>query len=180
VLYADGNAAAASALLAASVALDDAALAREALASFERVLLGCYKPGGGVAHQPDGRVRGLLGDQVAAITALLDAHDLTEGEPYQMMAEEIGHYVVGELADEADGGLFDRTARADDVGLLRLRRKPFAANADAAIALSRLQQVSREYDFSMAAAGALSTAARQAPRQGPLAAHYVLAARLLR
>jgi uncharacterized protein YyaL (SSP411 family) len=179
-LYADGNAVAASALLAAAGALDDPELAREALASFERVLLACYRPGDGLAHQPGGAVRGLLADQIAAVTALLDAHDLTDGEPYRMMAEEIGHYAVHALADEAEGGFFDRAARPDDVGLLRLRRKPFAGNAEAAVALSRLQQVSREYDFSTAAVGALLAAQRQAARQGPLAAHYVLAARLLR
>jgi uncharacterized protein YyaL (SSP411 family) len=182
VLYADANAAAASALLRTAAALDDDELAREALASFERVLLACYTPGGGLAHYVDaaGGLRGLVRDQVAAIGALLDAHDLTDGEPYYMMAEEIGHYLVREMADGDDGGFFDRAARADDIGLLRVRRKPFAANAEAAVALSRLQRVSREYDFAPHAAGALLAAGRQASRQGPLAAQYVLAARQLR
>lgn len=180
VLYADGNGAAASALLKASAALEDDALVREALASFERVLLGCYKPGHGVSHQPDSPIRGLLGDQVSTIAALLDAHDLTDGEPYQMMAEELGHFTVRVLADEAGGGFFDRAMRADDVGLLRQRRKPFAGNADAALALARLQRGSREFDFAAPAAGALLSAGRQAAGQGPLAAHYVLAARQLR
>lgn len=179
-LYADANASAATALLAAAAALGDSALVREALASFERVLLACYKPGGGLAHEPDGDVRGLLADQVAAVAALLDAHDVTDAEPYQMMAEEIGHYAVRTLWDESGGGFFDRGVRDDDIGLLRWRRKPFAANADAAIAFARLQRVSREFDFAPYAAGALRAAARQVSRQGPLAAHYVLAARQLR
>jgi uncharacterized protein YyaL (SSP411 family) len=97
-----------------------------------------------------------------------------------MMAEEIGHYLVRELWDEAAGGFFDRPSRADDIGLLRTRRKPFAANAEAAIALTRLQRVSREYDFSRHARGALLAASRQAARQGPLAAQYLLAARQVR
>ena len=179
VLYADANAAAASALLKASSALGDSALGQEALASFERVLLGCYRPGAGLAHYVSGddAVRGLLGDQVMALAALLEAHDLTDGEPYQMMAEEIGHYLVREMWDEASGGFVDRSARADDIGLLRTRRKPFVLNAEAATALVRLQRVSREYDFSRHARGALLAAAREARTQGPLAAHYVLAAR---
>ena len=179
VLYADANAAAASALLNAASALGDEELAREALASFERVLLGCYRPGAGLAHYVSGgdAVRGLLGDQVAAVTALLQAHDLTDGEPYQMMAEEIGHYLVREMWDEAAGGFFDRSSRDDDIGLLRTRRTPFVLNAEAAIALARLQRVSREFDFAAYARGALAAAAREARTQGPLAAHYVLAAR---
>jgi len=182
VLYADANAAAAAALLRAAATLGDSALGREALASFERVLLGCYRPGSGLAHYVSGDdvVRGFLGDQVGAIDALLDAHDLTDAEPYQMMAEEIGHYLVGTLWDAAAGGFFDRASRADDIGLLRTRRKPFVLNAEAAIALSRLQRISREYDFSLHAQGALAAAARQARAQGPLAAHYVLAARQVR
>jgi uncharacterized protein YyaL (SSP411 family) len=179
VLYADANAAAAVALLKAATALGDSALGREALASFERVLLGCYRPGAGLAHHlgDADAVRGLIGDQVGAVAALLDAHDLTDGEPYQMMAEEIGHYLVREMWNEQDGGFFDRSARDDDIGLLRTRRTPFVHNAEAAVALSRLQRISREFDFSQHAAGALRAAARQAPRQGPLAAHYILAAR---
>jgi uncharacterized protein len=179
VLYADANALAASAPLRSAAALDDSALAREALASFERVLLGCYRPGAGLAHYVSSgeAVRGLLADQVAAIGALLDAHDLTDAEPYQMMAEEIGHALVRDLSDEAAGGFFDRASHDDDIGLLRSRRKPFVLNAEAAMALSRLQRVSREFDFSSHAHGALQTAARLAPAQGPLAAHYVLAAR---
>ena len=180
MLYADANATAASALMKAASLLGDQDLAREALASFERVLLGCYKPGAGLAHDPEGGVRGLLGDQVAAIAALLDAHDLTGAEPYQMMAEEIGHYTAHQLADADGGGFFDRATQPDDIGLLRTRRIPFVANAEAAVALARLQRISREFDFAAHAAGALLAAGRQAGRQGPLAAHYVLAARQLR
>jgi uncharacterized protein YyaL (SSP411 family) len=181
VLYAGANAAAAAALLRTAAALGGATLVQEALTSFERVLLGCYRPGAGLAHQPDDpdAVRGLLGDHVVAIGALLDAHDLTGAEPYQMMAEELGHYLVRDLWDEAGGGFFDRAPRADDIGLLRTRHKPFVPNADAAVALSRLHRVSREFGFARYAAGAGLAARRQASRQGPLAAHYVLAARHL-
>jgi uncharacterized protein YyaL (SSP411 family) len=109
VLYADANANATGALLAAAVALGSRELARDALASFERVTLVCYKPGAGLAHYFDGaaRVRGLLNDQVAAIAALLDAHAVTEGEPYRMMAEELGLFIVRELQDPG-GGFLDR------------------------------------------------------------------------
>jgi uncharacterized protein YyaL (SSP411 family) len=178
-LYVDANAAAASALFAAASTLGDASLARDTLASFERVLLACYRPGHGLAHE-EGGVRGLLSDQGAAIAALLDAHDLTGADPYGMMAEEVGHFLVAQLADSTGGGFFDRAASADDIGLLRQKRKPFVANAEVAVALARLQRVSREFDFAPHAAGALLAAGRQVHGQGPLAAHYVLAARQLR
>jgi uncharacterized protein YyaL (SSP411 family) len=130
-------------------------------------------------------VRRLLADQVAAIGALLDAHDVSDGEPYRMMAEELAHVAVRDLWDQRDGGFFDRAAEPDDVGLLRSRRKPFVGNADAAAALARLARLEQRKGFPDPAAfrphaeRALATAARQAPRQGPLAAHYALARRLL-
>ncbi|HYT73533.1 MAG TPA: hypothetical protein VEL79_02185, partial [Vicinamibacterales bacterium] len=181
VLYADTNAAAAGALLSVAALMGDGALCQEALTSFERVVLACYKPGVGIAHYFDGaaRVRGLLADQVATILALLDAHDATEGEPYQMMAEELGHFIVRDMWDAETGGFFDRADSADDIGLLRTRRKPFVANAEAVQGLARLDRIGHEFDFRPHADGALHAAAREVNLHGPLAAHYLLARRCL-
>jgi len=173
VLYADGNAVASAALLAAATVLGDDGLGREALASFERVLLSCYRPGLGLAHYYDGaaHVRGLLADHVAAIGTLLDAHDASGSEPYRMMAEELSHVIIRDLWDVERGGFFDRAPAPDDVGLLRIRRKPLN-NAEAAIALDRA-------GFREHALGALRVAARQIEGQGPAAALYALARRQL-
>jgi uncharacterized protein YyaL (SSP411 family) len=181
MLYMDGNAKAAGALLGAAAILDDSALAREALASFERVILLCYKPGAGLAHYSDGvaRVRGLVGDQIYTAGALLDAHDVSALEPYKMMAEELTHVAVRELWDEAGGGFFDRAGHESDIGLLRTRRKPFVVNAEAASMLVRLERTSGDAGFHARAEGALRAASAQLAGQGPLAAHYVLGARQL-
>ena len=181
ILYMDANATAAGALLGAATVLDDSEMGREALTSFERVILLCYKPGAGVAHYSDGvaRVRGLLIDQVATIGALLDAHDVSALEPYKMMAEELAHVAVRELWDDAGGGFFDRAANESDIGLLRTRRKPFIANAEAASLFARLERTCNEASFHARAEGALHAAAAQLAGQGPLAAHYVLGARQL-
>lgn len=187
VLYADGNAAAAGALLGAATVLDDSTIAQEALASFERVILLCYKPGAGVAHYFDGaaHVRGLLADQVAVIDGLLDAYDVSDLEPYRMMAEELGHIIVRDMWDTQHGGFYDRMPEPADVGLLKMRRKPFLGNADAAAALARLSRLEPRKGFPDPATfrahaqGALAVAAQQVDGQGPLAAHYALARRLL-
>jgi len=188
VLHMDANAVAAGALLGAAAVLEDSELGREALASFERVLLLCYKPGLGVAHYFDGtaRVRGLLGDHLATIAALLDAHDVSGGEPYRMMAEELAHLCVRDMWDGASGGFFDRTGGPDDIGLLKSRRKPFVENADAALAFMRLSRLDKRKGFPDPAefrghvAGALQAAAAQLDGQGPRAAHYALARHELR
>jgi len=181
MLYMDGNAKAAGALVGAATVLDDSDLAREALASFERVILLCYKPGSGLAHYSDGvaRVRGLLADQIHTAGALLDAHDVSELEPYKMMAEELVRVALRDLWDEPAGGFFDRAAHASDIGLLRARRKPFVLNAEAASVLARLERTTGDPGFHARAKAALRAASAQLAGQGPLAAHYALGARQL-
>ena len=112
VLFTDWNAAMVSAALHAARVFDDDGLRQFALKSLERVLLACYKPGGGVAHYFDGeaRVRGLLGDQLAMIAASLDAFDVSNNIVYEMMAEELAHHAIRLMWDERDGGFLDRAA----------------------------------------------------------------------
>jgi uncharacterized protein YyaL (SSP411 family) len=181
IVYTDASAAASGALLTASAVLEDIEIGRDALQQLERVLLASYRPGGGVAHYLDGgpHVRGLLVDQVAMMHALLDAESAEAGEPYGMMAEELAHYVVRTMWDEADGGFFDRAHDTAEVGLLRERRKPFTMNADAARALGRVARTSGDAEFRTRAETALRGIAADATAHGPLAAHYVMAMREL-
>jgi uncharacterized protein YyaL (SSP411 family) len=181
VLYADANAAMVSAALQAADVFADDGLRDFALKSFERVLLACYKPGAGVAHWFDGQpgIRGLLTDQFAMAAASLDAFELTDNIVYEMMAEELAHYAVRMMWDEAGGGFFDR---AEDpaqpgVGLMRRRLKPFDANCDLSRTLRRLAATSGNHDFSSFADRTLAAMEPVAAEQGPMAAHYLLAIR---
>jgi uncharacterized protein len=181
VLYASWNAAMVSSALGAARALDDPALAEFAVRSLERVLLGCYSPGAGVAHYLDDGpgARGLLADQFSMAAANLDAHTVTGNIVYEMMAEELAHYAVRTMWDDEKGGFFDR-AEPDEherVGLMRQRLKPFVANCDAARVLRRLATSSGDHDFTARADATLEAMAPMAASQGPLAAHYVLAMR---
>jgi uncharacterized protein YyaL (SSP411 family) len=181
MVYTDASALASGALLDASEMLQLPDIARDALEQLERVLLSSYRPGQGVAHYVDGtpQVRGLLIDQVSAIHALLDAHTAAGDEPYGMMAEELAHYMLRTMWDDESGGLFDRAPDEAEVGLLRARRKPFIANADAARALARVAHVSDAEEFRQRAEATLRTIAPAARDHGPLGAHYVMAVREL-
>jgi uncharacterized protein YyaL (SSP411 family) len=180
-LYADGNAAMASAALHAAGVFGDEGLRDFALKSLERVLLSCYRPGHGVAHDNDGHpgVRGLLNDQVLMAAACLDAHEVTENIVYEMMAEELMHFAVRTMWNDERGGFFDRAACSDDeaVGLMRTRLSPFVTNCDAAQLLYRLAATSGDHDFRTRADETLAAMAPLAADHGPLAAHYVLAMR---
>ena len=180
-VYADTSATASAALLSASSALNDQELGRTALEQLERVLLTSYRPGKGIAHCTDGasRVAGLLADYVAVIHALLDAHQVSDAEPYEMLAQELAHYLLQTMWDGRSGGFFDRTHEPAELGLLRSPRKPFAVNCEAARAFARLARVSFVADFRSSAEDAIRVVAPFAATQGPLAAHYVLALREL-
>ncbi|HET9263784.1 MAG TPA: DUF255 domain-containing protein [Vicinamibacterales bacterium] len=180
-LYSVWNGAMISAALRAAHTTNDAALGEFAIASLERVLLLCYRPGAGVAHYFDGepRVRGLLDDQIAMATAALDAAEATGTVPYEMMAEELALYVLRTMWDEHAGGLRDRAPGndPDDIGLLRRTVKPFVSNCEASRLFARLATVSGNHEFADRARETLASIAPCAAQQGPLAAHYLLAVR---
>ena len=181
VFYAGWNAQMVSATLRAAELLDDTALGEFALKSLERIVVACYSPGAGIAHCLDGRpaVRGLLDDQVAMAAAHLDAHAATGNIVYEMMAQELMHYAVRMMWDEEGGGFFDRSVpeAAERIGLMGERLKPFVQNCDAARVLKRLAGVKGDHNFGAQAEATLAAVAPQAPHQGPLAAHYMLALR---
>ena len=176
--FSDSNAATAAALLHAARVFDDEALGKRALDGLERVLLSSYKPGEGVAHSAAG-VRGLLTDQVAMAAANLDAWESTGNVVYRMMAEELMHFALRTMWDEAAGGFFDRIAAPDDAaqGLLAVQLKPFVLNCDAAMVLRRLAEAVNDETFARRAADALTAVSGRAASQGPLAAHFLLARR---
>lgn len=177
--YADANALTASSMLRASTVFSDASLRDLALQSLESTVLSTYRPGSGVAHYAGG-VRGLLADQVAMMAAHLDAWDLTGNVVYRMMAEELAHFVMRAMRDDASGFLDRAPGDADaDIGFLAQPLRPFVLNCEAAVALHRLSAAAPDGGFDQAAGAALDSVAAEAVDQGPLAAHYLVARRAL-
>ena len=177
--FADGNAAAASAMLRAAGAFEDAELGRRAIEGLERVLLATYRPGEGCAHSATG-VRGLLTDQVAMAGSCLDAWEATGNIVYRMMAEELMHYAARTMWDDEAGLFQDRSAElaaADPVNDVRLH--PFVLNGEAAVVLDRIARAVGPDGgtFATAARQVLAALEPRAGRYGPLAAHYLLARR---
>ena len=178
--FSDANAVTASAMLHAARVFDDAALGKRAIDALERVLLSSYKPGHGVAHSAAG-VRGLLTDHVAMASATLDAWESTGNIVYRMMAEELMHFAVRTMWDSADGGFFDRAAAEEDTSGVPppVSLKPFVLNCEAAIVLRRLAEAINDAEFGRRAADALTAVGPRAASYGPLAAHYLIARRVV-
>jgi uncharacterized protein len=179
VFYAGRNASMAASALRASLLFDDTGLGEFALKSLERVLIGCYTPGAGVAHCLERRpsVRGLLDDQIAMASAQLDAYAATGNIVYEMMAQELLHFALRTMWDEAEGGFFDRSVpdERERIGRMNDRLKPFVGNCEAARVLRRLAEVTGNREFGDKADETLAAMAPLAQDHGPLAAHYLLA-----
>jgi uncharacterized protein YyaL (SSP411 family) len=177
-LYTSWNAAMASAALKAGRVFGDAGLSEFAIRSLERIVQLSYEPGAGMAHYHDGapQVRGLLGDQIGMADAQLDAFEATGNVTYRMFAEELVLHALRTLWDEPDGGFFDRAPDPEsDVGLMRDRLKPFAANCAAARLLCRAARVCGREALAGTADRALAAVRHEAADAGPLAAELVLA-----
>ena len=69
-----------------------------------------------------------------------------------MMAEELAHYAIRLMWDEAGGGFLDRAAEPaggePEIGLMRRPLKPFALNCDASRTLRRLALASGDHEFA--------------------------------
>jgi uncharacterized protein YyaL (SSP411 family) len=180
LLRADASALMVSAALAYARARSDDGVAAFAVRSLERLLLACYRPGDGLAHD-DGvnPVRGLLADHVAVAAAALDAFDVSGNIVYEMMAEELMRYALRTMWDDVRGAFVDRVpvAVGEAVGRLARRVTPFAANADASRLLRRLAGTAGEPDFASAADRILAVTGALAPAQGAEAAQHELARR---
>ena len=178
-IYADGTALMAQSFAAAAESLGDSSLLELAVDAMEHVVAGTYERGGGIAHRAGERtgVRGLLADQVRAGAALLDLQELTGREVYLDMAQELMHFALHHLWDTAGGGFLDRVHGPDDIGLLRERVRPFAANCEAARVLLRLADLTSDPAFRDRATATLAAQTAAARAYGVDAAPYALAVR---
>jgi uncharacterized protein len=181
VLYTDANALAVRAYVRAASRFEDVPRLQTAIRSLERVVLASYRPGRGVAHWCfDGQtgVRGLLADHVRVAAALLDLHDASGNIVYEELAEELMHYCLRTMWDEASGGFYDRAPGGEeDLGLLRRRLKPFGTNCEAVGVLLRLAASSGEAAFRARALEVLGAMAGALPGQGLHGAVFGLATR---
>ncbi len=114
----------------------------------------------GFYHVWDGapHTLGLLGDQVAAAQALLDAYELTGAADYLQHAQAVAR-LLGLQFQIADRLLADVDASNQPIGLLEEPRFPLLDNADAAELLIRLGHLThddRYVDMVYAILGALA------------------------
>ena len=121
ITYTNWNGMMASAFIESYKVLRIDACKDQALKTIDRLLKEAYLPGRGFYHSlvdGQGRIDGLLDDQVQMAQALLDAYEVTGRARYLNTAQEVMGYTVESFWDEDHGGFYDiARGKGSSVGL---------------------------------------------------------------
>jgi uncharacterized protein len=173
--YTNWTCALAGAWCAASLALDDDGLLREACETLDAVHERLTDPDGLAYHfvAPGGepQVRGLLTDQTAYLRALLDAHEASGEARFLERARALAARISERFAG-ADGGFYDRIPIEAELGRLDVADRPIVENGVMAEALLRLSGLTGDGAYREPAERALRLFARTYASAGPFAAAY--------
>jgi uncharacterized protein YyaL (SSP411 family) len=139
-IYTGWNALAISAYLVAADVLNEPQFRKRGLDVLKTIATSMWDPDEGLAHFDRGegpKVRDLLSDLAAVLSAQLDAFETGDHPIGIVGAQRVATRIRDRLADTADGGFFDAPERAEP-GRVALREKPIEDNALAADGLMRL------------------------------------------
>jgi len=173
-VYTNWNAGLASALIAASIALDDDTLLDDARAAVDALCSEMLDSDGLAMHfrAPGGspQISGLLTDQVALLDALLNLHAATGLSDYLDRAGTLADTTIARL--RRDDGAFADNDDAQALGNLRVPHAPLDENAKLADALLRLAAILHEERYTKVARGILESFGGKWQRAGSFAAPY--------
>jgi uncharacterized protein YyaL (SSP411 family) len=116
----------------------------------------------------------MLGDQGATLLALLDTYEVTAEPRYLDHAQQLARIVEARWRDPGRG-FWDTAAGHDDTGLLSVRTKPLAENAEVAEAFMRLGRLTHDERYLRIAEETLADFAESYRGYGTLAGRYALA-----
>jgi uncharacterized protein YyaL (SSP411 family) len=117
---------------------------------------------------------GMLGDQSATLLALLDTYEVTAEAQYLDRAQQLARILEARWRDSGRG-FWDTADGHDETGLLSVRTKPLAENADAAEALMRLGRLTHDERYLHVAEETLAEFAESYRGYGTMAGRYALA-----
>lgn len=176
--YSNWTAALAGSFFAVADALDDDSYANEAVATLDAMHQKLHDDTGLLYHvftaQVGPSIRGLLGDQVAYLRALLDAHEYTGEARFLERAVTHADLMQTYFAAE-DGGYYDHARIENQLGNLVISDRPIDQNGLFADALLRLAALTGEAHFHERAERTLLLYAKTFEKAGSFAASYARA-----
>jgi hypothetical protein len=176
-VYTNWNAGLASALVAASIALDDETLLDDARANVDALLHEMLGPDGLAlhfrSHDSAPQIEGLLTDQVALADALLSVHAATGIAEYLDRARKVADATIARL--RRDDGSFVDSDDSGALGNVKIPHAPLDENAKLADVLLRLSAIPHEERYTHVARGILEALDGKWQRAGSFAATYGVA-----
>lgn len=118
---------------------------------------------------------GLLADQAHYLTAAIDLYEATGDEACRSQAVAAADYVLMALEDKKAGGFFDLSPEPNALGELAQPKKEIGDNAEAALALIRLSNITEDDRYRQAAVRALKIFADDYQGMSYFAAGYARA-----
>ncbi len=180
-IFADRNGLAISALVEASLELNEREYYRAAENAADFILEKMTDGNGRVVHaflDSSAVYQGLLDDQVFFGTSLLDLFEVMRNDRHLAGAEKIASGLLRYFEDGENGGFFDRASDSMGEGFLSSKRKPIddtptpAGNPAAAIFFDRLYSITENRDYSEVSRRTLESFAGSAGNIGIYAATY--------
>ena len=170
-VYANWNGMMISALLDASIIIDNTDYRDRALKAIDFLIDNLFDKC--MYHYFDGEkhLPGLLSDQVYFMRALLDAFEATQDKRYIEYAEKIATWCLENLKD--DKGFFDKPGKG--IGNLAISNKPITENAVAAECFLRLSFFTGNEDYRKVAEETLAAFSFAYTNHGIHAAAFALA-----
>jgi uncharacterized protein len=126
--------------------------------SLDQIVINAKGANGGLYRDPLHTAQsafGLLPDQIAAISALLDAYETNGNKEYVTRAQEIASFVTKYLVDRDSGGVRYEMSVAGNPGRMSVELKPFNFNADAVVAFMRLYHLTAREEYKETATSIL-------------------------
>jgi hypothetical protein len=179
-IFTNWNAMAVSALLKASVVLQDVRHRDQALATLDFLMEELFDADRGMSHYWDGtyHLPGMLTDQAYTLRALIDAMQFAGENRFLDRAEQLARLTIEHLQSPG-GGFYDTLYDPHARGGLRHRNRSILDNGVMAETLLRLSRLARVKDYADTARDTLTAFAGDYKRYGHYVAGYARAIDLL-
>ncbi|MBI4143596.1 thioredoxin domain-containing protein [Candidatus Woesearchaeota archaeon] len=145
-IYVDWNSMMISSFVKAGAILNNKNAVDFAVKTADFILKKCYSKEKGMFHFFDGNahVNGLLSDNIYFLNSLIDIYSATKDGKYLEKATEIAEFIEKNFHDAKAGGFFDRLAKHEDFGALKVASKQFIENSFCAYAFLKLFSLTKE------------------------------------
>ena len=148
-IFINWNAMMVSGFLLSSIVVNDPILMEFALKTVKLLIEKAFSSKTGMKHyilNGKSHVSGLLTDQIYMMKCLIDCYQYTANREFLDYAEKISGFMFSNLWDD-DGGFYDKIKKQEELGNLKILKKPFEENCIAIEVFLRLYHLTGKKQY---------------------------------